>query len=75
MKNFLGNRLAENYKELMEKLLKCLQDIGANMNIKVNFLHCHLDKFPNNCSNMRDQEGEQFNQDMKMSPRNGGTNE
>ena len=37
MKNFLGNRRVENYKELMEKLLKNLQDIGVNMSIKVFF--------------------------------------
>ena len=27
VKNFLGNHHAENYKELVEKLLKSLQDI------------------------------------------------
>ena len=37
--NFLSNRWAENYKELVEKLLKSLQDIGANMSIKDHFLH------------------------------------
>ena len=34
VKNFLGNRLSEN-KELVEKLLKGIQDIGANKSIKV----------------------------------------
>ena len=47
------------------KLLKSLQDIGANMNIKVHFLHSHLDKFPDNCSNMSDEQGERFHQDIK----------
>ena len=37
VKNFLGNCRAENYKELVEKLLKNLQDIGTNTSIKVNF--------------------------------------
>ena len=37
VKNFLGNRRAENYKKLEEKLLKSLQDIGTDMTIKV---HC-----------------------------------
>ena len=37
VKNFSGNRRTENYKELVGKLLKSLQDIGANMCIKVNF--------------------------------------
>ena len=35
--NFLGNRWAKNYKEFVEKLLKSLQDINANMRIKVHF--------------------------------------
>ena len=37
MKNFFGNHQTENYKELVEKLLKSLQDIGTNMSIKVPF--------------------------------------
>ena len=36
-KNLLGNRRAENYKELVEKLLKSLQDIGTHMSINVHF--------------------------------------
>ena len=34
------------------------------MSIKVNFLHNHLDKFPNNCGNMSDEQ-ERFHQDIK----------
>ena len=68
-KNFWGNRRAKNYKKLMEKLLKSLQDIGA-MSIKVHFLHSNLDEFPNNCCEVRDEQGEQFHQDtMTMEER------
>ena len=59
MKN-LGNRRTKNYKELMEKLLKSLQDIDANMRIKVHLLHSHLDKFLENCGEVRDEQGERF---------------
>ena len=45
-KNFWGNRWAKNYKVLVEKLLKNLQDKKANMSIHVPFLR--LDKFPDN---------------------------
>ena len=65
MKNFLGYHLAKNYKELVEKLLKILQDLDANMSIKVHFLHSHLDKFPDNYSNVKDDLEKQFHQDMK----------
>ena len=33
VKNFLGNRQAENYKKLVEKLLKSLSDKNSNMSI------------------------------------------
>ena len=58
VKNFFGNCQDKNYKELMEKLLKSLQGICANMSIKVHFfLHCHLDKFPDNCGDVSDEQG------------------
>ena len=49
----------------VEKLLKSLQNIGANISIKVHSLHSQLDKFPDNCSNVRDEQGEKFHQDIK----------
>ena len=64
MKN-LGNRRTENYKALIEKLMKSLQDISANMSIKVHFLHSHLDKFLVNCGEESDEQGERFHQDIK----------
>ena len=35
------------------------------MSIKVHFLHCHIDKFPDNCDDVSDEQGEQFHQDIK----------
>ena len=64
-KNFLGNRRAENSKELVKKLLKSLQDIGTNMSIKVYFLHSHLDKFPDSGSDVSDEQRKRFRQDIK----------
>ena len=65
VKHFLVNHKAENYKEFVEKLLKSLQDIGTNMSIKVHFWHSHQDKFPDNCDDVCDEQGEQFQQDIK----------
>ena len=65
VKNFLGNHQAANYKELVEKLLKSLQDISANMCIRIHFLHNHLDKFSDNCDNVSDEYEEWFHQDIK----------
>jgi len=41
VKNFLGNRKAVNYKGIVAKLLSTLQDMVANMSIKLHFLYSH----------------------------------
>ena len=46
--NFLGNRKAENYENLIEKLLISYRKLGCNMSVKVHFLHSHLHYFPAN---------------------------
>ena len=66
VKNFLRNNRAVNYEELIEKMLKCYHEIGANVSIKVQFLDSHLDKFPGNCGDFSDEQGERFHQDLKV---------
>ena len=53
VENFLNNRR-------IEKLLKSLPDIGANIGIKIHFLYRHLNKFLGNCDDLRDKQGERF---------------
>ena len=48
VKNFLGNHKALNYVELVENMLTKYQEMRAKMRIKVDFLHSHLDRFPEN---------------------------
>ena len=50
----------------MEKQLKSLKDIGANSSIKVHFLPSPLDKFPDNCGDVSDEQGELFHQYIKQ---------
>ena len=45
VKNYLGNHEALNYVETVENMLTKYQEMGANMSIKVHFLHSHLDRF------------------------------
>ena len=66
VKNFLGNHKAHNYKELVDKILTSYQEIGAKMSIKVHFLHSHLNRFPENCGNVSDEQGERFHLDIKL---------
>jgi len=59
---FLGNRRADNYKDLVEELLSSYQKLGCNMSVKIHFLSSHLDFFPENCGSVSDEHGERFHQ-------------
>lgn len=63
---FLGNTRAENYTEIVQKLLDSYKTLGCNMSIKLHFLHSHLDKFPKNLGHVSDEQGERFHQDLKV---------
>ena len=43
---FLGNRRADNYKDLVGELLYSYQKLGCNMSVKFHFLSSHLEFFP-----------------------------
>jgi len=45
VKVFLGNRRAQKYEELVNKLLQSYQKLGCVMSLKIHFLHSHLDFF------------------------------
>ena len=64
VKFFLGKLKASNYKELVETLLTSLYQLGANMSIKLHFLHSHLARFPENLGDVSDEQGECFHQDI-----------
>jgi len=64
VKVFLGNRRAQNYEELVKKLLQTYQKLGCNMSLKIHFLHLHFDFFPENCGAVSDEHGECFHQDI-----------
>jgi hypothetical protein len=61
---FLGNRRADNYKDIVEELLSSYQELGCNMSMKIHFLSSHLDFFPENCGSVCDEHGERFHQDI-----------
>ena len=64
--NFLGNKRADNYIELVEELLFSLQDLGCQMSIKVHYLHSHLNEFLANLDKVSEEQGERFHQDVKV---------
>ena len=60
MKNFLGNKKADNYHVLVTAMLLAYRNLGYKMSIKLHFLHCHLDEFPSNPRPVSDKQGEHF---------------
>ena len=66
VQNFLGNRKADNYKDIVQKLLDNFQALRINISIKVHFLHSHLGRFPENLGDVCDEQDERFHQDIKV---------
>ena len=64
VKGFLGNRTAQNYEELVKKLLQGYQKLDCNILLNIYFLHLHLDFFPESCGAVSDEHGERFHQDI-----------
>ena len=60
VQNFLDNRRAANFEEVVQNMLDAYQRLGANMNIKVHFLHNHLNWFSDNCGDVSDEQSEPF---------------
>jgi hypothetical protein len=58
---FLGNRSADNYKDLVEELI--ISETGRSMSVAIHFLSSHLNIFPENCGSVSDEHGEGFNHD------------
>ena len=66
VKNFLGNKKADNYKELVAELLSCFPDLRCNMSVKVHYLKSHLNSLPENLCSVSDNQGELFHQGIKV---------
>ena len=64
--NLLGNKKAENYREVVNEMLSSFEVHGCNMSIKIHFLFSHLDQFPENLGDVSDEQGERFHQDIKV---------
>jgi hypothetical protein len=63
VKNFLGNKKADNYTQLVEDTLFHFNRLGCKMIVKVHYLHSHLDRFPENFGALSEDQGERFHQD------------
>lgn len=64
-RNFLGNRRASNYQEMIKEMMEHYEKLNINITIKMHTLICHLDKFRASCGAFSDEQGERFHQDLK----------
>lgn len=62
---FLGKTRIPNYRLFIEDLMEAFNLIGANMSLKVHFLHHHLDIFERQVPAESDEQGERFHQTCK----------
>lgn len=62
--NFLGNKKAENYRELVYAMIEAFRAMGARMSSKLHFFHAHFDFFPDNLGALSDEHGERFHQEI-----------
>lgn len=65
VQNFLGNRKADNYNQVVNEMLDNFRSLGCNMSVKLHYLHSHLDRFPENLGDFSEEQGERFHQDIK----------
>ncbi|UYV70672.1 hypothetical protein LAZ67_8000236 [Cordylochernes scorpioides] len=64
LKELLGNVMAEDYSDLVNELLFSYKTLECYMSLKIQFLHSHLDFFPDNLGAVGNEHGERFHQDI-----------
>ena len=64
--NFLGNHRHDQYADIVDRMMKAYEQLGARMPLKMHFLHSHLELFPSNLGEISDEEEERFHQDISV---------
>lgn len=63
-KKFLGNNKDPDYVNIVTKMVRSFGELGCLMNLKLHFLHSHLDFFPENLGAFSEEQGERMHQDL-----------
>jgi len=58
VENFLGNYKSKDYEKIVANMVKNFSKLGCLMNLKLHFLHSHLDYFPENLEDYSEEQGE-----------------
>ena len=62
----VGNTKADNNKELIENMLFNFKNLGVKISIKVHYLFCHWDRFPENLGDLSEEQGQRFHRVIKV---------
>ena len=62
---FLGNNKDAGYENIIAKMISAFHKLGCLMNIKLHFLHSHLNYFPCNLEDFSEDQVKRFHQDTK----------
>ena len=65
VKGFLGNHKADNFKNIVEKLVDAYEKMGCRMLLKLHVLHSHINELKDNMGDYIEEQGERFHQDVK----------
>ena len=65
VEGFLGNHKADNFRNIVEKLVDAYEKMGCRMSLKLHVLHSHIDEFKDNMGDYSEEQGERFQQDVK----------
>ncbi|XP_032690547.1 uncharacterized protein LOC116853528 [Odontomachus brunneus] len=63
---FLGNHKSGDYVQIVSDMIHNFKELGCLMNLKLHFLHSHLDYFPQNLGDYSEEQGERFHQNLKV---------
>ena len=62
---FLGNHRHDQYADIVDRVMKAYEQY-LKVHLKMHFLHSHLDFFPPNLGEVRDEQEERFHQDISV---------
>ena len=63
---FLENHEADNFKEIVEKLVDADEKMGCWISLKLHVLHSHIHELKTKMGYYSEEQGERFHQDVKL---------
>ena len=60
------NHKSDQFRQMVDRLLVAYREMGCLMSVKVHFLMCHLDFFPDNLGDFSDEHGERMHQVLRF---------